>query len=159
MKNDNSYSKFFLRFNHNIFPLIVILTFVALSLDLFKYAGFFERYFKISAYLLLNISFISGLLVVLTHSREFRKKGEFIFDGIFKFNNVFFPLFLIFYYSINDIESQRFSGYIFSILHLHPQGLTHLLILSMFVLFLSIYLSLNRSEKSHSLSNFDKSTL
>lgn len=169
MKKSQQFFTKLMRINQRFFPFLSFLALMLLFLDLFKYQGFVEKNFKINAYLILNFLFILGLLIASnsiklgsslvnkpSHRSKKRNWGLFFEENrfykyLFDFNLVFFPLILIFTFLIYDIQSQYPAGYIFNILHLHPQGLVHILILSMFLIFIQLLHSF--------LPNIDKSTL
>lgn len=136
----NKAIKALFRINCSLFPILILAGFTTIGVETFKYPGFLGRHLIIGSGLLFNLTFLSGVLVLLSYGQIVGGNlVGILYNKMFKFNLLFFPLVLIVWWSLNDIETHTFPGYIFSILHIHPQNLIGSAVLSTFVLFVQIY--------------------
>lgn len=150
--------KFIFKVNVIIFPYLLAFTLFQGLVEAYKYSGFFQKHFFLNFLTFVNLIFFSGILIILsslllkTHLNRSCQK-------LFNFNSIFLPLFFIFTILINNIEGVKGNGYIFSILHLHPQNLIQLLMLSALVFFISLLTSGDGVKKAAYFGKLSKSTL
>lgn len=117
-----------------IFPLFLVLLFFMGGVEVYKYSGFFSENFHISFYLLLNLAFLWGFLLLL-RPKEVKQLNRRLY-----INRYLFPVLLVFTILLSYAESVNYPNYIYSRIHLNPQNLLPLLILSLYIQFMCLYL-------------------
>lgn len=130
----------------DIFPGLLIFVIFLTLIEIYKYPGFIQKHFFISLDLIWNITIFLGWIVilpVLILSTKLKKNiiNDKSYQKIFKLNICFLPIVATLAVALNNIESQYGTGYVFSILHIHPQGLYTVMILSLFLFYFKLLLS------------------
>lgn len=128
-----------LHFIYVFFPVLTIITFLAIFFDIYKYLGFFKKHFFIDTISLFNFLLLAGLIISVFPLKKTIPLIDNLEKIFYKFNIFFLPLLIILYIYFNDLLTKKGLNYIFSKYHIQPQNMPLLIFFSAFILFIYLF--------------------
>lgn len=122
-----------------LFPILIIVTLLAIVLDIYKYLGFFKKHFLLDSSTLSTMTFFTGLIISVFPTKKNILIIEYLEKIFNKINFVVLPTSIFLYFYFNDLLVKKGINYIFSKYHIQPQNLPLLISFSAFMIFVFIY--------------------